>query len=284
MKKNFFFWGLLLLFLPVSSFAGWFGQSEKTQTELRGNHFSQSFYNTKRIMLDKIYYDHLQTLYCNAEFNKFKQIKIPQGFKLPDIRNVDFKVYDISEEELQNKAIRMEWEHIVPAENFGRTFTEWSKGHANCVSNKGKHFNGRSCAVQENEEFRYMYTDMYNLYPSIGVINYLRANFNFTQFNPKDNVKNTFGSCKLKIYHNKVEPADAVKGFIARTYFYMEQTYPRYKIGEPMRGILRNWDKIYPVTDWECRRAYRIEKVQGNAHEYLKKICMDRGLYKDSNR
>ena len=267
---------------PSLSVAGWFWQGEDVASSVEGNRYSQSFYAVKQIMLDKIYYDHLQTLYCNAEFDKFKHIKKPQSFKLPNIRKVDFKVYDISSEELKRKSERMEWEHIVPAENFGRTFTEWSKGHKNCVSNKGKHFKGRSCAVQENEDFRYMYTDMYNLYPAIGAVNYLRANFNFTQFNQRDNVKNLFGSCRLKISHNKVEPDDSVKGLIARTYFYMEQTYPRYKIGEPMRGILKMWDKKYPVTDWECQRAYRIEKVQGNANHNVKKECQNKGIYKDN--
>ena len=267
---------------PSLSVAGWFWHGEDVASSVEGNRYSQSFYAVKQVMLNKIYYDHLQTLYCDAEFDKFKHIKKPQGFKLPNIRKVDFKVYDISAEELKRKSERMEWEHIVPAENFGRTFTEWSKGHKNCVSNKGKHFKGRSCAVQENEDFRYMYTDMYNLYPAIGAVNYLRANFNFTQFNQRDNVKNLFGSCSLKISKNKVEPHNEVKGLIARTYFYMEQTYPRYKIGEPMRSILKIWDKKYPVTDWECQRAYRIEKVQGNANRNVKKECQNKGIYKDN--
>ena len=267
---------------PSLSVAGWFWHGEDVASSVAGNRYSQSFYAVKQVMLNKIYYDHLQTLYCDAEFDNFKHIKKQQGFKLPNIRKVDFKVYDISSEELKRKSERMEWEHIVPAENFGRTFTEWSKGHKNCVSNKGKHFKGRSCAVQENEDFRYMYTDMYNLYPAIGAVNYLRANFNFTQFNKRDNVKNLFGSCPLKISKNKAEPRDEVKGLIARTYFYMEQTYPRYKIGEPMRGILKIWDKKYPVTDWECQRAYRIEKVQGNANYNVKKECQNKGIYKDN--
>lgn len=273
---------ILLLFslFPSVSDAGWFWQSENA--EKTGNRYSQSFYAVKQVMLDKIYYDHRQTLYCNAKFDKFKQIRELAGFKLPNIRKVDFKVHDISTEELQRKASRMEWEHIVPAENFGRTFNEWSVGHKNCVSHKGKHFKGRSCAEQESEDFRYMYTDMYNLYPSIGAVNYLRSNFNFTQFNQMDKVNNLFGSCRLKISHNKVEPDDSVKGLIARTYFYMEQTYPRYKIGEPMRGVLKTWDKKYPVTHWECERAYRIEKVQGNTNKIVKDKCQDKGLYWDS--
>lgn len=248
----------------------WFGKNSNIDKSI-GNHHSQSFYAVKQEMLDKVYYDHRQTLYCNATFSTHKKITLPQGFKLPDLKNVDFNVYDISAAELQRKAERMEWEHIVPAQNFGKTFTEWSDGHKNCVSSKGKKFKGRSCAEKESEEFRYMYTDMYNLYPSIGAVNYLRANFNFTQFDRK--VSNTFGSCPMKISKNKAEPADEIKGLIARTYLYMRQTYPRYSIGEPMYSLLKTWNKQYPVTEWECKRAYRIEKVQGNANKIVKSEC-----------
>lgn len=274
---------LLIALLSATVSAGWFGNDDKPAAETleKGNRYSQSLYNVKRVMLDKVYYDQRQTLYCGAEFDERKQIITPRGFKLPNIRKVDFKVYDISPEELQNKAKRMEWEHIVPAENFGRTFKEWSEGHKNCVSHKGKRFKGRGCAEQENEAFRYMYTDMYNLYPAIGAVNYLRSNFNFTQFNQRDNIKNIFRTCELKISRNRVEPRNEIKGLIARTYFYMEQTYPRYKIGEPMRGILKTWDTKYPVTAWECTRAYRIEKVQGNPNNRVKTECQSKGLYMD---
>lgn len=280
-KYAFFF---LCALFPFTVSSAWFGLGEKTNIKPAGNHYSQSFYAVKKIMLDKIYYDHKRTLYCGAEFDSHKKIKLPKGFKIPDLKNANFKVFEISKDELEQRISRMEWEHIVPAENFGRTFTEWSKGHRNCISHKGKQYKGRSCAEQESEAFRYMYTDMYNLYPSIGLVNYLRGNFNFTQFNKQDNVKNIFGSCDMKISSNKAEPPDSVKGMIARTYLYMEQTYSRYKIGEPMRAILQTWDKIYPVTHWECKRAYRIEKIQGNSNEIVKSKCRNKGLYMDAKK
>lgn len=232
-------------------------------------------------MLEKIYYDHRTTLYCQAHFDKFKRIdKMPAGFCLPDIRKVDFKIHDITKEELKQKAQRMEWEHIVPAQNFGKSFDEWSKGHINCVSKKGKKFKGRSCAEQESEEFRYMYTDMYNLYPAIGAVNYLRSNFNFAELPAK--AKEIFCNCGgMQISQNKVMPNDKAKGLIARTYLYMQTTYPRYSIGEPMLSLVKAWDKKYPVTIWECKRAYRIEKVQGNANRLVKARCEKNGWYKD---
>ncbi len=269
---------VFLLVHQVRAFSWWpFISTERIIRQ--GNRHSQSFYAVKEEMLDEVYYDHRYTLYCNAEFTLHKKIKPSKGFKLPDLQNVGFQFYDISKEELLKKAQRMEWEHIVPVQNFGKTFSEWSVGHKNCRLAKNQPYKGRKCAEQESEEFRYMYTDMYNLYPSIGAVNYLRSNFNMTQFD--GNVKNTFGSCALKLSRNKAEPPDNVKGLIARTYFYMERTYSRYRIGQPMRGVLQAWDKKYPVSKWECRRAFRIEKVQGNANQRLKDICINKGWYKN---
>ncbi len=290
MKKAVLCGILVFCGLAVSAFSWWpFGDgtikeavnpmSEKMSLP-HGNRHSQSFYAVKKEMLNKIYYDHRRTLYCNAEFTARKRIIKPRGFKLPNLQNTDFKVYDITPEELQRKADSMEWEHIVPAQNFGKTFAEWTTGHKNCIGSKGYRFKGRQCAVQESEAFRYMYTDMYNLYPAIGAVNYLRANFSPTQFEPRQ--KNTFGACAMKIARNKMEPPDEVKGLIARTYLYMQQTYPRYKIGEPAESVLKAWAKQYPVTKWECTRAFRIEKVQGNINKIVKNECIKQGIYNDN--
>lgn len=287
MKKAVLCGILVFCGLTVSAFSWWpFGGGVSDKTEnvpaatkpSKGNHYSQSFYAVKQEMLNKVYFDHRQTLYCGAAWNAHKKISLPYGFTLPNLRLVDFKVYDnMTAEELRQKAERLEWEHIVPAQNFGKTFAEWTKGHKNCVGSKGRPFKGRQCAVQENEDFRYMYADMYNLYPAIGAVNYLRAHFSPTQFAPRQ--KNTFGACAMKISHNKMEPPDEVKGLIARTYLYMQAVYPRYSIGEPAESVLKAWAKKYPVTKWECVRAYRIEKVQGNANNFVKKACVAKGWY-----
>lgn len=289
MKKAVLCGILVFCGLTVSAFGWWpFGGGVSDKTEdvpatakpSKGNHYSQSFYAVKQEMLNKIYFDHRQTLYCGATWNTRKKISLPHGFKLPNLQQVDFKIYDdMTAEELQDKAERLEWEHIVPAQNFGKTFYEWTKGHKNCVGSKGRSFKGRQCAVQESEDFRYMYADMYNLYPSIGAVNYLRAHFSPTQFEPWQ--KNTFGTCAMKISHNKMEPPDEVKGLIARTYLYMQASYPRYRIGEPAESVLKAWAKKYPVSKWECVRAYRIEKVQGNANNFVKKACVAKGWYEN---
>ena len=70
---------------------------------------------------------------------------------------------------------RAETEHIVPAENFGRTFSEWREGHPLCVHSDGNPYKGRKCAELANAEFGQMEADMHNLYPAIGSVNAARA-------------------------------------------------------------------------------------------------------------
>ena len=48
-----------------------------------------------------------------------------------------------------------------------------------------------------------------------------------------------------------------------------------------IKEFVKAWDKKYPVTIWECKRAYRIEKVQGNANRLVKARCEKNGWYKD---
>lgn len=65
------------------------------------------------------------------------------------------------------------------------------------------------------------------------------------------------------------EPPAEARGRIARTYLYMDATYPRYKMSKQTWQLMNAWDKMYPVSDWEYERARRIEKAQGNRNAIL---------------
>jgi deoxyribonuclease-1 len=226
---------------------------------LAGNETNDSFSQAKK-HLRNIYADHRITIYCGAEFNADNSINLPEGFVATKYKN---------------RSKRIEWEHVVPAENFGRTFPEWRDGHPKCIDNKGKSFKGRNCAEKVNYEYRLMQADMHNLFPAIGSVNAMRSNYNFTQL--PENTPNTFGSCAMKIDGKKVEPPVASRGVIARTYFYMEQEYSRFKISKQMKQLLTVWDKQHPVTEWECIRAKRIEKIQGNPNKIVNERCQEAG-------
>ncbi len=36
---------------------------------------------------------------------------------------------------------------------------------------------------------------------------------------------------------------------------------------------------MYPVDQWECIRAKRIENIQGNPNNFVKEKCIELGLY-----
>ncbi len=225
----------------------------------QGNEWNQSFSKAKKTLETQVYLeDHERTtLYCHALFDKEKHITLPQGF---------------STEKYVKRASSLEWEHVVPAENFGRAFEPWREGDPLCVDSKGKSFKGRKCAEKVDEEYRYMQADMHNLYPSIGAVNASRSNYNFTVL---PDVEPCFGMCPMKISGNKAEPPAEACGQIARAYLYMEKEYPIYKMSSSQRKLMNAWNKMYPVTQDECTRAFRISCIQGNTNCFVEEQCVE---------
>lgn len=225
-----------------------------------GNTSNDSFSKAKKMLERQVYQDHRVTLYCGAKFDAGKNIEAPNGF----VTTTHLK-----------RAKKVEWEHVVPAENFGQKFTEWRVGHAQCVDRKGMSFKGRKCAEKINREYRYMQADMHNLFPAIGAVNALRSNYNFTML---PSAKSDFGSCDMRIDNRKAQPPVEARGRIARSYMYMEQTYPTYKMSKQQRQLMQAWDKQDPVSPWECERSKRINVLQGNANLIVDSRCKSSGL------
>ena len=115
-----------------------------------------------------------------------------------------------------------------------------------------------------------MQSDLYNLAPAIGSVNALRSNYNFAML---PNERSDFGSCSMKIHKRKAEPPVNSRGQIARAYLYMDHTYPNYKMSKQQRQLMNAWDKQYQTSAWECKRAKRIEKIQGNVNHILESRC-----------
>lgn len=209
-------------------------------------------------MLEKSVYLHpseRNTIYCQAAFDSSKKVTFPKGF------NTTKHV---------KRAQKVEWEHVVPAENFGRNFVAWREGDQQCVNSKGKTFKGRRCAEKVNQQYRLLQSDMYNLYPAIGAVNAMRSNYNFVMLNDEPS---SFGSCEMKISSRKAEPPRNARGMIARSYLYMDQTYAKYSMSKQQSQLMNAWHKQFPVNEWECKRAQRIEKLQGNKNAVLVESC-----------
>ena len=214
-----------------------------------------SFSKSKK-QLAKVYLDNPITLYCGCSFEGKKPNFSSCGY-IPKKNN--------------KRAHRIEWEHVVPAHVFGIFFSEWTVGHPKCVKKNGKKYKGRRCASKVNEEFKRMEADMYNLFPAIGEVNGLRSNYPMTIIKGEDR---EFGKCDVEIKSQKVEPRDEVRGEIARTYMYMDSVYPgKGIISKNNRSMFGEWNRSDPADEWECERAIRIEKIQGNRNEIVLDNC-----------
>ena len=222
-----------------------------------GNTKITSFVHALRTSLHKVYFDQRFTFYCGAYFDMDEKISLPKGFTIPEYYKM--------------KAKHVEWDHVVPTERFGRNFKEWIDGSPKCVSTDGTPYYGKKCVLHVNKEYQYMQADMYNLAPSMGVVNAAKRDYEFTMFSKK--YKNMFGSCDLVVKHKQVQPPQRARGPIARTFLYMDLVYPKFSMGEDERKFMIKWDEMYPVDKYECMRNTRIREIQGNTNPILRERC-----------
>jgi len=131
---------------------------------------------------------------------------------------------------------KIEWEHVVPAEAYLWSFPEWEFWHPECVSSKWKEFKWRKCLEKVSKKWKYMISDMHNLFPVTGHLNALRSNYPVWEI-PWE--KRLFGLCNIEIEDKKMEPDDDIRWDIARVYKYMHYTYALYLFR------IYNWSTIY---------------------------------------
>lgn len=196
----------------------------------------------------KIYADHPTSFYCGCNIEW-------QGRKgTPDLNSCGYQV-----RKQERRASRIEWEHVVPAWQFGHQRQCWQQG-------------GRKYCTKNDQQFRSMEADLHNLTPAIGEVNGDRSNYNFSQWNGVQGV--TYGRCEMQVNfkQREVMPPDRARGSIARTYLYMSKEYG-FKLSSQQTKLMNAWNKTYPADAWECERDKRIAKVQGNHNPFVVEAC-----------
>ncbi|MGS0498237.1 endonuclease I [Pseudoalteromonas sp. S1727] len=124
------------------------------------------------------------------------------------------------------RATRIEWEHIVPAWEFGHQLQCWQNG-------------GRKNCIKTSAQFRKMEADINNLAPAIGEINADRSNYRFGMITGD---ANQYGRCQVKVDFKQrvVEPPFYARKRIADAYFYMQKTYG-LKISDKQQKLFNTW-------------------------------------------
>ena len=59
------------------------------------------------------------------------------------------------------------------------------------------------------------------------------------------------------------------------------QEFDFWHLSRAQRRLMEAWDRMHPVDQWECTRALRIEALQGNPNRFVKKPCLEAGLWRD---
>lgn len=207
-----------------------------------------SFSEAKTLAREQVYFDRndVGTTYCGCQWRWTGQ----SGGR------IDFEScgYEVRAEGQRNRAERIEWEHIVPASNFGRARQCWQEG-------------GRTNCNRVDPVFNIMEADLHNLTPTVGEINSDRSNFRFGELTE---TPYRHGACDFKVdfKQRRAEPADVIKGKLARVYFYMHDRYDM-NMSKGQQNLLMKWDRAYPVTPWELERDRRIKKIMGHSNPFV---------------
>ena len=232
-----------------------------------GNQRIRSFDEAKRALL-QIYERHRVDLYCGCTF-------VPEpgrGLRV-DLEGCGYVVFRDA-----TRAARIEWEHVVAAATFGRTFREWTEGDDRCVDRKGKRFKGRKCA-ERSPEFARMEGDLHNLFPVVGEVNGIRGDLPMGLLDPPDRTPAhhrrtsdvfTFGACRSTIERGVFMPRPEVRGDVARASLYMDRAYPsRQILDEARRALFERWSAEDPPDEWERERNRAIAARQGNSNPFI---------------
>ena len=209
---------------------------------------TQQNFNNAKTNLVKTYKSNPEqtTFYCGCEFvfNDKKGV-------------VDFSKCGYVPRKNQTRAERLEWEHVMPAENFGR--------HLQCWRNGGR----KEC--KKDVTFNAMEGDLHNLQPAIGEVNGDRSNYRYSQFTKEFT---QYGQCQSAVdfKNRKFQPRDEIRGMIARTYFYMRDTY-NINLSDSESKLMTAWNEMYPPEGWECERNKQIERIQGNDNKFITEKC-----------
>lgn len=208
--------------------------------------YAQPSFSQSKKILKQIYSSNQRTFYCDIPYTYVGNVALLQNNGGYTPRNPITK-----KGKTNPRTQRIEWEHIMPAENFGRHLPCWRNG-------------GRK-ACKKDPTFAKMEADMHNLVPSIGEINGDRSNYRYAQATP-NLIFNQYGKCRFYVdFKNKrAYPRDEIRGDIARAYLYMSKTY-NIPLSPQERNLMEAWDKLDPISEWEKKRLKMIEAYDKGA-------------------
>jgi len=206
----------------------------------------QHFNQAKKLLREQVYHDRNNEgdSYCGCQWQWVGQ----SGGRV--IHNSC--AYEVRAQPV--RAARIEWEHVVPAWEFGHQRQCWQEG-------------GRQHCKSTDPVFRVMEADMHNLTPIVGEVNADRSNYRFAML---PNAAPLHGACPFRVDFSvrRAQPPASFRGAAARIYFYMADRY-NLRISRQQEQLFMAWHKQHPVTAWETERDHRIAAIMGHNNPFV---------------
>jgi deoxyribonuclease-1 len=214
----------------------------------------ESWEAAQRTALEKIYAGHQFTFYCNCPYAL-------DGTLMEGACGYEAREPTTASGEINARAHRVEWDHVVPVARFGQGRACWEarESFAACRKPDGSPLSQRDCCYAVDAEFRAMHDDLQNLRPAIGE---LKADKGELPYGTVEGETRDYGACDFEVDDETVEPAAEDRGRIARAFFYMERVW-RMQLSQSERDLFETWASADPPDSWELERDRRIEIEQG---------------------
>ncbi len=148
------------------------------------------------------------------------------------------------------RPLRIEWEHIVPADWIATGFNCRDKKREECRTIPG---------YDEAEG------DLFNLVPAVGELNGDRSNKLYGIIAGEDR---EYGACDFEVTGSKAEPMKSVRGDIARVWLYMIDQYG-LKMAPDYVALMKQWSAADPVGKIEKLRHEKIAKEMGRENKFV---------------
>ncbi len=210
---------------------------------------------TRRALYEQVYFDRRETFYCGCQFDADNRVNL----------------YSCGMSALitQNRALRVEAEHVYPASQFGNFRRCWRQPELfdQCLTGAGATVPGRECCMRVDDGFVTAHNDLHNLYPAVGHVNAQRSNH---PWGPVYFFGQGYGQCEIKVsaWLRRAEPPEDTRGAIARAMLYMRDTYD-LRLSKREERLYYAWNNRYPVNDWERVRNHRIKAIQAVGNPYV---------------
>jgi len=215
---------------------------------------AENFSAAKILLFERVYRGHRTTFYCGCGYD---------GGGRTALRSCGLQA--VSGEVRAN---RVEAEHLFPAAKFGNYRSCWRqpKAFPECREANGSVLSGRACCLRADPIFIAAHNDLHNLVPALGLVNAHRSDYSWGTVSGGER----YGACEIRIdgRTRRAQPPPKVRGDIARTMLYMQNTYG-FRLSRQDQQLYAAWNNADPPDAWEIERDRRIARLQGKTNEYV---------------